>query len=168
MSSRRMERVASLLKQAIGRVIVADLSDPRMGFVTVVKVDPSPDLRTAKVFMSVLGEPADVRRTLHGLRHAARFIKHRVADEIRMRSVPDLAFVEDLSVKGAARVSKLIDDAMAQVANPAGEPAAPKNPDDEIDKNPDEDEDDADDAEEETDVVDEGNDDEDEVEEPKP
>jgi ribosome-binding factor A len=160
-----MERVASLLKQAIGRVIVSDLSDPRMGFVTVVKVEPSLDLRTAKVFVSVLGEPAVVRRTLHGLRHAARFIKHRVADEIEMRSVPDLAFVEDQSVKGAARVSRLIDDAMAQRVPLPGEPPAEKDAgddvtNDELEKILEERRD-----EEE---LDEDDEDEDEVEEPKP
>ena len=116
MSSRRLERVASLLKQAIGRVIVSDLKDPRMGFVTVVRVAPSPDLRTAEVFVSVLGEGTEISRPLHGLRHAAKFIKHRVSDEIEMRMVPNLVFVEDKTVKGAARVSKLIDDALAESA----------------------------------------------------
>lgn len=121
MASRRVDRVASLLKQAIGRVIVSELSDPRMGFVTVVRVDPSPDLRTAKVFVSVLGEPGVISRTLHGLRHAARFIRRRIGDEVDLRSVPELNFVEDESVKGQARVSRIIAEAMSEVRPaPAG------------------------------------------------
>ncbi len=141
MASRRVERVASLLKQAIGQVIVSDLSDPRMGFVTVVRVDPSIDLRSAKVFVSVLGEPADVSRTLHGLRHAARFIKRQVGTIVDMRSVPELVFVEDKSVKGAARVSRLIAEAMSQVkpappgeAAPDAAPAAPDISNEELEK----------------------------------
>ena len=127
MSSRRMERVASLLKQAIGRVIVSELSDPRTGFVTVVKVEPSPDLRTAKVFVSVMGEPAEVRRTLRGLRHAARFIKRRVGDQVEMRSVPELDFVEDKSVKGVARVSRIIADALAGSVPASADASAEKD-----------------------------------------
>ncbi len=136
MASRRMERVASLLKQAIGRVIVSELKDPRMGFVTIVRVAPAPDLRTADVFVSVMGEGTEVTRTLRGLQHAAKFIKGRVGEEIKMRTIPDLRFVEDKTVKGQARVSKLIDDALAESAAVAqakagvapGAPAEPGEP----------------------------------------
>ena len=132
MPSRRLDRVSSLLKQAIGRIIVSEMSDPRMGFVTVVKVEISKDLRSADIYVSVMGEKGEISRTMHGLRHAASFIRHRVEQMIDIRSVPELRFKEDLSVKGTARVSKLIADALGDKAagaqSASGEPAVADEP----------------------------------------
>jgi ribosome-binding factor A len=114
MASRRTQRIASLLKQGISRVIISELSDPQMGFVTVVKVEPAPDLKTAKVFISVLGEEADVERTMARIGRAARFIRHEIAKYVDIRSIPELRFVEDKSVKGSVRVSRLITEVLAE------------------------------------------------------
>jgi len=118
MPSRRKERIASLLKQAVSRIIMSELNDPRMGFVTVVKVEPSPDLKSAKVHVSVMGEASDINRTLEGLKHAARFIRRQVGEEVALRIVPELVFVEDKSVKGSVRVSRLIAEALAESRPP--------------------------------------------------
>jgi ribosome-binding factor A len=111
------------------------MTDPRLGFVTVVKVEVSPDLKVAKVHVSVLGEQADVQRTLLRLQGAAPFIRHEVAEAVELRIVPQLLFVEDKSVKGSVRVSRLIAEALAGSKPPAeGEPG----------EDPDKDEEDAD------------------------
>lgn len=114
MASRRMERVSRLLKQEISRVILSQLNDPRMGFVTVVKVEPTPDLKSAKVFVSVLGKETVISRTMHGLRHAAGFIRRTVAEGIELKNVPSLQFVEDDSVKRSVRISRIISGAVGR------------------------------------------------------
>lgn len=114
MSSRRKERVSEALRQAVSKVIITELKDPRMGFVTVTKVEPSPDLTSAKVFVSVLGEPSVCRRTMQGLTSARGFIRRAVGQLVTMRSVPALRFVADDSVKRSIRISRLIADALGE------------------------------------------------------
>ncbi|HUU42927.1 MAG TPA: 30S ribosome-binding factor RbfA [Planctomycetota bacterium] len=113
MTSRRSERFSRLLKETVSAILLRELSDPRMGFVTVTKVEPSRDLTFAKVYLSVLGEENVCRRTMQGIRHAAGFIRRRVGQEITLRTVPELRFVRDDSVKRALHISQLIDDAVA-------------------------------------------------------
>ena len=88
MASRRVERMSRVLKQAVSAVIVAELSDPRMGFITVTEVDPSPDLKTAKVKVSILGTEAVMRRTMQGLRAATGFVQREVAGKVSLRKLP--------------------------------------------------------------------------------
>jgi len=113
MKSRRVERVSQLLKQAISEIITQELSDPRMGFVTVTRVKPSADLKSARVYVSVLGEEAVSRRTMQGLTHAAGFIRRTVSRLVTLRSVPVLHFVTDDSVKRSIRISRIIADAVS-------------------------------------------------------
>ena len=114
MKSRRMERVSRVLQQAVSRVIIEELSDPRMGFVTVTHVDPAPDLKSAKVFVSILGEAGEISRTMHGLRNAQRFIQGRVGRRVELKNVPVLDFIEDDSVKRSLRISRLIAKAVEE------------------------------------------------------
>ena len=109
-----MERVSRLLRQAISRVIIVELSDPRMGFVTVTRVDPAPDLKSARVFISILGEHGVVSRTMHGLHKARGFIQGCVGRLVELKNVPTLEFVEDDSVKRSIRLSRLIADAVEE------------------------------------------------------
>jgi ribosome-binding factor A len=114
MKPRRVERVGELLKQKISQVIIAEMSDPRMGFVTVTKVEAAPDLRSAKVYVSILGTEGERTRTLRGLRHAHGFIQRLIGEEIELRNVPALNFVEDPSVKRSIRISRLINEVMSE------------------------------------------------------
>jgi len=114
MASRRTQRFSRLLKEAISTIILNELSDPRMGFVTVTKIEPSPDLTSAKVYLSVLGEEGVCRRTMRGIRHAAGFIRRRVASTVKMRTVPELRFVHDESAKRSVHISRLISDAVKE------------------------------------------------------
>ena len=114
MTSRRLERTSRVLKEAISRVIIQEVSDPRMGFVTVTRVEPSPDLKSARVHVSVLGDDAVCRRTFKGLEHAAGFIQRSVVRLIVLRNIPALTFVRDDSIKRSVRISRILADARAE------------------------------------------------------
>jgi ribosome-binding factor A len=120
MASRRVERVSEVLKQAISEIITHELNDPRMGgsLVTVTRVEPSPDLKSAKVYVSVLGEEGVSRRTMQGLRSAAGFVRRSVGRLVTLRSVPTLQFVADDSIKRSIRISRIIADALAPQEGP--------------------------------------------------
>ncbi len=109
MSSDRMRRINEVLREVVGDAI-SDLSDPRIGFVTVTSVDTSPDLRSARVFVSVLGEVEEREMTLAGLASAHGVIQRRVAQETRMKRTPTLTFRYDDTVEKGVRISRLLDD----------------------------------------------------------
>lgn len=108
MPSRRTARVERLLRNAISQVVLHDVVDPRMGFVTVTKVHVADDLKTAKVFVSIIGSETDVNKTFAGLQHALGFIQRRVAAEVKLRYIPRLRLVLDDSVKRSVRISELL------------------------------------------------------------
>jgi ribosome-binding factor A len=108
-SSRRRERVQSLLQETISEIVIQELADPRMGFLTVTKVQVSPDLREAKVFVSIIGNEEGIEdKTFDGLRDAAGYVQRRVAETIELRNTPRLRFVLDDSVKKSVRISALL------------------------------------------------------------
>ena len=126
MANRRVERIAEVLKQAISKIVITELKDPRMGFLTITKVEPSPDLTSAKVFVSVLGDsPSVERQTMKALASAAGYIRREAGDLVSLRTVPELRFVVDGSIKKSIRISKLIAEAMSeQREKPGDAPAA--------------------------------------------
>jgi len=109
MATPRMRRVNEVIRQVLGEVIATDLKDPRIGFVTVTDVDTSPDLRTARVYVSVLGGEAEREKTLVGLRSSHGFLQGRIAAELRMKRTPTLTFHYDESVDRGVRISRLLD-----------------------------------------------------------
>jgi ribosome-binding factor A len=104
-----MRRINEVLREVVGAAIASDLSDPRIGFVTVTTVETSPDLRTARVFVSVLGSPEERDATLAGLRSSHGVIQARIARETRMKRTPTLTFRYDETVERGIRISKLLD-----------------------------------------------------------
>jgi len=110
MAGSRMRRINEVLREVVGAAIAGELSDPRIGFVTVTSVETSPDLRTAKVFVSVLGSEEEREATLEGLRSSHGVIQSRIAAETRMKRTPTLTFHYDDSVERGARLSRLLDD----------------------------------------------------------
>ena len=110
MPARRLSRVASAFKAAAGHVILHELNDPRRGFVTVTKVELTPDLKTAQVFVSVMGDEKERLRVITGLRHAHGFIQARIARRLSMRSTPIVEFVEDTTVRTSVRISRLLKE----------------------------------------------------------
>jgi len=120
MTSRRCERVQRLLRDTVSEVITQELVDPRMGFVTVTGVEVSPDLRVAKVFVSVIGSESEISRTFESLEHAAGFVQRRVSEQVKLRVTPRLRFVQDDSVKRSIEISEIL----RQVSEERGEEPA--------------------------------------------
>ncbi|HWG56073.1 MAG TPA: 30S ribosome-binding factor RbfA [Gaiellaceae bacterium] len=124
--SDRMRRVNEAVRQVLSEA-VPQLKDPRIGFVTITAVKTSPDLRSARVFVSVLGGDRKRERSLAGLSAAHGVLQARVSSELRLKRTPQLAFEYDPSVEQGVRMSQLIDE----VAPPAAEDTADDPPDDE-------------------------------------
>lgn len=114
MSSRRIERVAEAIRETLSQAILYEMKDPRVGFVTVVRVEVSPDLQQAKVYVSVMGDASRQRLAMHGLRHAAGFLQARVGQRLQTKHTPILQFIEDESVKRSIEISRLIDQAVGK------------------------------------------------------
>jgi ribosome-binding factor A len=104
-----MRRINESLREVVGDAISTELQDPRIGFVTVTAVETSPDLRTARVYVSVLGKPEERDATLDGLRSAHGVLQSAIARQMRIKRTPTLSFHYDETVERAARVSKLLD-----------------------------------------------------------
>ena len=105
----RMRRVNESVRQVLSEA-VGELKDPRIGFVTVTGVRTSPDLRHARVFVSVLGSEQKRERSLEGLAAAHGVLQARIARELRMKRTPQLAFEYDPSVERGVRMTQLIDE----------------------------------------------------------
>jgi ribosome-binding factor A len=110
MATARMRRVNEVIRQVLGDVITTDLKDPRVGFVTVTDVDTSPDLRTARVYVSVLGGDSEREKALEGLDSSHGFLQGKIAAELRMKRTPTLTFHYDESVDRGVRISRLLDE----------------------------------------------------------
>jgi ribosome-binding factor A len=108
MSGGRMRRVDEAMREVLSEAITSELKDPRVGFVTVTAVDTSPDLRHARVYVSVLGTGAERRRSLDGLRSAHGYLQRRVADELRLKHTPTLDFAHDDTPANAQRIEALL------------------------------------------------------------
>ena len=104
-----MRRVNESIRQVLSEG-VGQLKDPRIGFVTVTGVRTSPDLRQARVFVSVLGAERKRVQTLAGLRAAHSVLLAQLARELRLKRTPQLAFEYDPSVERGVRMTKLIDE----------------------------------------------------------
>jgi len=105
-----MRRVNEVIREVLAAAIATDLKDPRIGFVTVTDVDTSPDLRAARVFVSVLGSKAEREDALAGLNSAHGVLQGRIASELRMKRTPTLSFHYDDSIERGVRLSELLDE----------------------------------------------------------
>ena len=110
MSAERMRRVDEAMREVLSDVLTHDLKDPRVGFVTVTDVKTSPDLRHARVYVSVLGDPDAVEASLEGLRSAHGYLQGRVGSELRLKNTPTLNFVHDDTAERAQRLERLLKD----------------------------------------------------------
>jgi ribosome-binding factor A len=108
MSGDRMRRVDEAMREVLSDAITSELKDPRVGFVTVTAVDTSPDLRHARVFVSVLGDDPVRRRSMDGLRSAHGYLQKRVAGELRLKHTPTLEFAYDDTVDRGQRINQLL------------------------------------------------------------
>jgi ribosome-binding factor A len=108
MKSERMRRVDEAVREVLSDAITSEIKDPRVGFVTVTDVDTTPDLRHARVYVSVLGDDTKRRRSLDGLASAHGYLQKRVARELRLKHTPTLDFLYDDSLDRSLRVNELL------------------------------------------------------------
>ena len=113
-----MRRVNESLRQVLSEALL-ELKDPRIGFITVTGIDASTDLRTARVFVSVLGNDKKRLKSMAGLEAAHGVLQARISRELRLKRTPQLRFEYDPSVEHSVRMSRLIDD-LAPEADDAG------------------------------------------------
>ena len=111
--SQRLRRVADQIQRELSDLLRTELKDPRVGMITLTGVEVSPDLGHAKVFFTTLGDAESLARTEAGLARAAGFLRSELGHRLRLRVTPEVRFVHDPSVERGARLSKLIDDAVA-------------------------------------------------------
>ena len=109
MTTSRMRRVNEAVREVLSGHIAEDLKDPRIGFVTVTGVDTSPDLRHARVYVSVLGSDDERQAALDGLQSAAGFLQAKVGEGLRMKRTPTLEFAYDDSIDRGMRIAELLD-----------------------------------------------------------
>jgi ribosome-binding factor A len=105
---KRSERLGELLLAEISELVVRDLKDPRLGFVTFTRVELSDDLRHAKVFASILGSEPEKARTLQGLASATGYIRRHLGRILRLRYTPELTFLIDASMEHGAKIAQLL------------------------------------------------------------
>jgi ribosome-binding factor A len=128
MGDGRMRRVDEAVRAVLSDAIAKDLQDPRVGFVTVTAVKTSPDLRHARVYVSVLGDEQVRAETLEGLRSAHGFLQGRVASELSLKHTPTVTFEYDESIDRGMRITRLIDQDPGPPARP-DHPGPPGRPD---------------------------------------
>jgi ribosome-binding factor A len=108
-NNRRADRVGEAIREEIATFLAESAKDPRIvGFVTVTGVEVTPDLRHAKVFVSVMGSEAEKIATFEGLASTASHLRSRVGRALRLRVAPEIHFREDESVARAARIESLL------------------------------------------------------------
>lgn len=105
-----MRRVDEAMRAVLSDAIAKDLKDPRVGFVTVTGVKTSPDLRHARVYVSVLGDDPERAASIDGLRSAHGFLQRRLATELTLKHTPSLTFEYDDSVDRGMRISRLLHE----------------------------------------------------------
>lgn len=112
MTSRRMAKMAEAIREVVGMAILAEIKDPRVRDVTVTHVDVAPDLRSAKVHVSIMGDDKQQRLCLYGLESAAGFLQRKVGDRIETRYTPRLTFELDMGVKKSIEMARILKEVL--------------------------------------------------------
>ena len=116
----RGQRVADQIQKDVAELIAMEVKDPRVGMVTLTEVQLTPDYAHAKIFFTTLiDDPAEVKKTLDGLRKAAGFLRAQLGRRLHIHTLPELHFVHDTAPSRGAALSKLIDEANATRATDA-------------------------------------------------
>lgn len=125
MNSRRLARASEAVREVVSTTILFELRDPRVKQVTVLGAEVAKDLRTAKVYVSVMGDAKQQSLTMHGLESARGFIQSKIAERLDTRYTPVLTFVLDQGVKRSIEISRMLRESQASETN---ENAADLNP----------------------------------------
>jgi ribosome-binding factor A len=104
----RPERVADQVRAEVSSMIARDLHDPGLGFITITRVQVSPDLQHARVYYTTMGDPAARKNTARALQRAASFMRREIGHRLRLRRAPELEFTFDESIEHQSRVEELL------------------------------------------------------------
>ena len=104
----RSERVEEIIREEVSAILREKVNDPRIGFVSITKVEISPDLKNASIFVSIFGEEPQKEEALQGLRSATGFIRKELGQMLELRSTPEIRFVRDDSLERGSRVLGII------------------------------------------------------------
>jgi len=114
MTSRRVLKAASAIREVVSMAILTELRDPRIANVTVTYVEVSGDMRQAKVHVSIMSDEKNQELCLHGLRRAAGFLQQNIGDRIDPRYTPRLKFVLDQGIKKSAEVNRILGEILRE------------------------------------------------------
>jgi ribosome-binding factor A len=128
--SRRTQQMGEFLREEVTAIIRSELDDPRLGFWTITRVEVPPDIRSARVYVSVLGSDGERKETLTALRGAAGFIRGHLKPRMRTRIIPDLDFRDDRSMEHAEEIERTLRELRGVKGGKGdkGEPAAARPP----------------------------------------
>jgi ribosome-binding factor A len=108
MEGKRSEKVADLIHQEISEMLIKTVKDPRIGFVTITRVEVTEDCRSAKVYFSVAGTPKERERSMKGLNSARGYVRKELGRRIRLRYTPEIVFKFDPSIEYAIHIGEVI------------------------------------------------------------
>ena len=123
----RPQRVGDQIRAELGDLLSRHVKDPGIGFVTVTWVKVSPDLQVARVYYTVLGDDRARRNSARALQRATPFLRREIAERLRLRRAPELAFTYDESVERGERIEQLLEEIRAAESGAADEPT-PSDP----------------------------------------
>ena len=110
MTSRRLAKIAQAIKETVSTTVLFQLRDPRISNVTVLHVEVAPDVQSAKVYISIMGDQRTKALCMHGLESARGFIQSKNADRIQTRYTPVIKFVQDTAVKDTMDTLRILDE----------------------------------------------------------
>ena len=118
MTTRRLLKAAEAIRQVVATAILAEMRDPRVRDVTITRVVVAPDMREAKVYVSIMGDTAKQNLCLHGLQSARGFLQSKLAERIETRYTPRLQFILDMGVKHSLEIARILQEVLPP--KPAG------------------------------------------------
>jgi ribosome-binding factor A len=128
MPSRRIERLNEQIRADVAELILREMKDPRIaGLVSITSVDLSPDLRNAKIFVSVFGSSDDAKHTISALRSATGFLRSKLASRMTTKRAPELHFMLDSSIERGERIMSLIRQVEQEPVSPEPDPSGGDN-----------------------------------------
>ena len=110
LAKHRDNRLGEELKKEISDILLHEIKDPDIGFVSIVLVDVSHDLRVAKVYYSVMGSDDEIDKTQRAMKRVAGYIRHELAGRLSLRYTPELVFIYDNSIEHGIRIAKILED----------------------------------------------------------
>lgn len=121
----RTDRVSGELVKELSHIIQQEMKDPRLGFVSITRVELAKDLRHANAFVSVMGSDSEKEGTLKALSSGAGFIRSLISKRMKMRVIPDFTFKLDDSIEYSARIQELLRKALPNASTADDQPDTP-------------------------------------------